>query len=92
MAEWFCDHSAPSHRQVPACPPSGRVGEALPRLLRGPVGPRTRPGVGDPEELTSIKKDLFLGLPWQPSGEDSMLPMQGMWVQSVIRELSSHMP
>lgn len=29
------------------------------------------------------------GLPWQSSGYDSMLPKQGVWVQSLVRELRS---
>ena len=31
-------------------------------------------------------------LPWPSSGEDSVLPLQGAWVQSVVRELRSGMP
>ena len=30
-------------------------------------------------------------LPWWSSGEDSVLSVQGMWVQSLVRELRSHM-
>ena len=30
-------------------------------------------------------------LPWQSSGEDSMLPLQGSSVQSLVRELRFHM-
>ena len=33
-----------------------------------------------------------LGLPWRSSGYDSELPMQGAWVQSLVRELGSQMP
>ena len=29
------------------------------------------------------------GLPWQPSGEDSTLPLQGARVRSLVRELRS---
>ena len=32
------------------------------------------------------------GLPWQSSGEDSVLPLQGLWVLSLFRNLSSCMP
>ena len=32
------------------------------------------------------------GLPRQPSGSDSELPLQGPRVQSLIRELTSHVP
>ena len=31
-------------------------------------------------------------LPWWPSGEDSVLPLQRVLVQSLARELRSHMP
>ena len=30
-----------------------------------------------------------MGLPWWPSGEDSVLPMQGAWVPSLRGELRS---
>ena len=32
------------------------------------------------------------GLPWWSSGQDSALPMQGTWVQSLVRELRSCVP
>ena len=32
------------------------------------------------------------GLLWWCSGYDSELPVQGAWVQSLVRELRSHMP
>ena len=32
------------------------------------------------------------GLPWRSSGWDTMLPLQGAWVQALVRELGSHMP
>ena len=32
-----------------------------------------------------------LALPWQSSGWDSVLPMQGAWVQTLIGELRSCM-
>ena len=32
------------------------------------------------------------GLSWQSSGEDSMLPLQGLWVCSLLGNLSSCMP
>ena len=31
-------------------------------------------------------------LSWWPSGSDSMLPMQGAWVSSLVGELRSDMP
>ena len=31
------------------------------------------------------------GLPWQSSGKDSTLPLQGLRVQSLVREVRSHM-
>ena len=31
-----------------------------------------------------------LGLPWRSSGWDSMLPLQEVWVQSLVRKLRSH--
>ena len=33
-----------------------------------------------------------LGLPWRSSDWDCTLPLQGVWVQSFVRELRSHMP
>ena len=33
----------------------------------------------------------YQGLPWWSSGEASVLPLQGAWVQSLVRELRSHM-
>ena len=32
------------------------------------------------------------GLPWWSSGWDSMLPMKGVWVQSLVRELDPDAP
>ena len=32
------------------------------------------------------------GLPWQSSGSDSAFPLQGPWVQSLVRELGPLMP
>ena len=34
-----------------------------------------------------LKIVYLLGLPWWSSGQDKKLPMQGAWVQSLIREL-----
>jgi len=34
---------------------------------------------------------IILGLCWQPRGQDSMLPMQGAWVQSLLGEPGSCM-
>jgi len=41
----------------------------------------TRPitGFTVTESLNSLK-DEYQGLPWQASGEDSDLPMEGVWV------------
>jgi len=36
-------------------------------------------------------KETEEGLPWWPSGKDSVLPMQGAWVRSLVEELRSHM-
>ena len=36
-----------------------------------------------------IKDRLFEGIPWWPSGSDSVLPLQGAWVRSVVEELRS---
>ena len=33
-----------------------------------------------------------LGIPWQSSAQDSMLPPQGAWVWFLVRELRSYMP
>ena len=35
---------------------------------------------------------LLLGIPWQYSGSDSMLPLQGARVPSLVEELRSCMP
>ena len=40
-------------------------------------------------EIISIKKESG-GLPWWSSGSDSMLPMPGLWIQSLVGELRSH--
>ena len=34
----------------------------------------------------------FLGIPWLSSGHGFELSLQGAWVQSLVRELRSHMP
>ena len=34
-----------------------------------------------------LLKRTILGLPWQSNGLDSVLPLQGAWVQSLVREL-----
>ena len=39
-----------------------------------------------------IQREVARGLPWRSSGKDSALPMQGAGVQSLVRELRSHMP
>ena len=35
-------------------------------------------------------KETEEGLPWWPSGKDSVLPMQGAQVRSLVKELRSH--
>ena len=46
-----------------------------------------------PTLVNSLKKNTeFQGIPWQSSGQDSVLPLQGAWVQSLVGELRSHMP
>ena len=40
---------------------------------------------------SSPQKEPILGLPWWFSGLDSVLPMLGTQVQSLVRELRSHM-
>ena len=37
-------------------------------------------------------KETEEGLPWWSWGKDSVLPMQGVWVRSLIKELRSHSP
>ena len=37
--------------------------------------------------LNEEKEKVWQGLPWQPSGQNSTLPMQGTWIQSPVREL-----
>ena len=46
------------------------------------------PGAGDPWLI----KTSILGLPWQSSGWESALQMQGAWVRSLDGELGSLMP
>ena len=41
-------------------------------------------------QRVQIKGDL--GIPWQSRGSDSELPPQGAQVQSLVKELRSHMP
>ena len=36
-------------------------------------------------------KETEEGLPWWPSGKDSVLPMQGAQVRSLVKELRSHL-
>ena len=38
--------------------------------------------------IRSLKNVTTLGLPWWFSGEDSTFPMQGAWVQPLVRELN----
>ena len=44
------------------------------------------------EYYLAMKNNEVLGLPWQSSGYDSTLPLQGVWVRSLVKELRSHMP
>ena len=37
-------------------------------------------------------QEVIMGLPWRSSDWDTAHPMQGPWVQSLVRELRSHMP
>ena len=37
------------------------------------------------------RRSGFRGLPWWSSGWDSMIPLQGAWVWSLVGELRSHM-
>ena len=39
-----------------------------------------------------VFKTIIVGLPWWSSGWDSVLPLQGAWVRSLVRELRSCMP
>ena len=41
-------------------------------------------------QILSIRIDVK-GLPWQTNGEDSVLPLQGTQVQTLVRDLRSHM-
>ena len=54
----------------------------------------TLKGVGRNGDRKDRKQNdiLTLGLPWQSSGQDSELPVQGTQVRSLVRELGSHMP
>ena len=38
------------------------------------------------------KKKISRGLPWQSSGSDSVFPLEGTWVRSLVGELSFQMP
>lgn len=42
-------------------------------------------------EGNRVKIQYIYGLPWWSSCWDSSLPMQGAWVQSLVKELRSHM-
>ena len=41
--------------------------------------------------LKKKKKEVEKELSWRSSGQESVLPMQGLQVQSLVRELRSHM-
>ena len=44
-------------------------------------------------KLCSFIQEIFTeGIPWQSSGQDSMLSLLKAWVQSLVRELRSHKP
>ena len=42
---------------------------------------------GSPIMLTVINIKVSLGIPWKSSGQDSVLPLQGVWVRSLAGEL-----
>ena len=49
------------------------------------------------EKVESMSRELMsrdsdVGLPWWSSGWDSVLPLQGAWVPSLVGELGSCMP
>ena len=50
-----------------------------------------RPVMVRANRISLFRKHSSLGLPWQSSGSDSVLPMQGAWVRSLVREQSFHM-
>ena len=54
---------------------------------------QSTPSYSVPLSKSKLKKHLLPGILWQSSGqEDSMLPMQGAWVWSLVEELRSYMP
>ena len=68
--------------------------------IRNPVLPqmqacsvwRVLPKCPGSESCVTLGKNRFTeGLPWQCSGHDPVLPMQGMWVWSLAGEPGSHM-
>ena len=54
-------------------------------------GTREKSGADKGWKGPAVKSRSALGIPWWSSGWDSVLPLQGAWVQSVIRELRFHM-
>ena len=47
----------------------------------------TKNGTGVSDYMMMVR-----GLPWWSEGEDSIPPMQGLWVQPLLRELRSQVP
>ena len=39
--------------------------------------------------MRKITNQAVAGIPWPASGQDSMSPLQGAWVQSLVGELAS---
>ena len=42
-------------------------------------------------DICLVLKITLVGSPWRSSGQESVLPLQGAWVQSLVRELRSRM-
>ena len=40
----------------------------------------------------AFSAEKLQGIPWRSSSLDSVLPLQGAWVQSLVGQLSSHKP
>ena len=48
------------------------------------------PGASSASAVVShVESTRSLGLPWRSSGLDSVLPLQGAWVRSLVGELRS---
>ena len=59
-------------------------------LFSGPAGPSQY--CVDQKVWLGFYKILRKGLPWWNSGQDSELPVQGAWVQSLVRKLDPTWP